>query len=162
MEYIKRWILRREFVIQYAARCVSGFLEGERPKIFAAAQKDILETMRDDLDKQAEELAKKKLEALLSPIDETQIVKLDPRTGVVTIGDLRPEESQINNLRSEAEFFQESDLWKLLYESPKALAQKVMFVDGENIETLRKGRSMLYTLETQKRIIDIFKSFKRK
>lgn len=126
---------------------------------FPLAQKDILETMRDDLDKQAEELAKKKLNDLLALVDSHKIVTLDKTHGIVYIGGVKAEAGRLANLRSEAEFFLESDLWQLIYETPKELASRAMFVNGETLADLQKGKSMLYTLSTQKNIIDTLKSY---
>jgi hypothetical protein len=126
---------------------------------FALAQKDILETMRDDLDKQAEELAKQKLNDLLSVVDAHKIVTLDKTHGIVFIGGIKAEAGRLANLRSEAEFILESDIWQLLYETPKELASRAMFVNGESLADLQKGKSMLYTLATQKNIIETFKGY---
>ena len=126
---------------------------------FALAQKDILETMRDDLDKQAQELAKKMLNDLLSIVDVTKIVTLDKAHGIIYIGGEKATEGRLSNLKSEAEFFLESDLWNLIYETPKELASRSMFVNGETLADLQKGKSMLYTLSTQKNIIDTLKGY---
>lgn len=126
---------------------------------FALAQKDVLETMRDDLDKQAEELAKKKLNDLLSVVDVNKIVTVDKARGIVFIGGIKAEAGRLANLKSEAEFLLESDLWHLIHETPKELASRAMFVNGETLADLQKGKSMLYTLSTQKNIIETFKSY---
>lgn len=129
---------------------------------FYLAQKDILDSMQDDLDKQASILAKEKLEALLVGINTDLIVKLDTRNGVVFIGKERPDDARLATLKSEAEFFEQSELWKILHETPKALAHKAMFNDDGTLENqLIKGRAILYTLDTQKRVIDVFKSFSK-
>jgi hypothetical protein len=123
---------------------------------FPLAQKDILETMRDDLDAQAEELANRKLATLLSIVDEKLIVSAS-KTGTLLIGGERPDDARLANLKEDAEFLMQSDIWKLLYETPKALAEKAMFVDDGKLDTqLLKGRAILYTLATQKKIIGIF------
>jgi hypothetical protein len=126
---------------------------------FPLAQKDILETMRDDLDKKADEIAKQKLNDLLALVDAHKIVTLDKTHGIVYIGGVKAEAGRLANLRSEAEFFLESDLWQLIYETPKELASRAMFVNGETLSDLQKGKSMLYTLSTQKNIIDTLKSY---
>lgn len=129
---------------------------------FPLAQKDILETMADDLDKKAEELAKVKLNDLLSLVDSKSLVTLEKTRGLVFIGGERADENRLNNLKNEALFFMESDLWRLIYETPKELAQRAMFVAGESLDDLKKGRSMLYTLASQKKIIETFLSFEPK
>ncbi len=125
---------------------------------FALAQKDIIETMRDDLDKQAEELAKKKLNDLLSSADLKSIVSTDKQRGLIFIGGEKADETTLINMKAEAEAVLSMGIWKLLYETPKRLAEKAMFTDDGKLENqLIKGRAMLYTLDTQKTILDTFK-----
>ncbi len=81
---------------------------------FHLAHKDIRETMRDDLDKQAEILAKKKLEDLLSVVDERKIITFNEREKSVYIGGLRATAEQLANLKQEAEAItleRRPDLW---------------------------------------------------
>lgn len=126
---------------------------------FKKAHADILETMADDLDEKAEELAEKKLVTMLSTVDPKQVVRLDKKMGVVYIGDEKADEGRLLNLHSEAEFILASELWKLIHETPKELAHKAMFVNSESLVDLQKGKSMLYTLDTQKAVIDLFKNY---
>jgi len=126
---------------------------------FALAQKDILETMADDLDEKAEELAKQKLNDLLSSIDLHKIVTLNKQAGIVYIGGERAEEGRLSNLKSEAEFIANSELWQLLMETPKSLAERAMFISGEGLDDMKKGRSILYTLSAQKNVVDVLKSY---
>lgn len=124
---------------------------------FTKAHADIRETMADDLDQKAEDLAKIKLNGLLSIVDDRAIITLDTRARAIFIGGERADDSRLHNLKAEAEFFQESDLWKIIYETPKRLAEKAMFTDDGKLDNqLLKGRAILYTLETQKKIVDTF------
>lgn len=129
---------------------------------FPLAQKDIMETMADDLDKKAEELAKKKLNDLLSPVDLKSVVTLNKQIGAIFIGGQRVEDGRLTNLKSEAEFITNSEIWQLLSETPKSLAERAMFINGEGLDDLKKGRSILYTIATQKNILDTFISYKPK
>lgn len=124
---------------------------------FALAQKDVLETMADDIEKRAEQLAKEKLNNLLSAVDLSSVVTLSAQ-GIVFIGGVRVEENMLNNLKQEAEALLKMDIWNLLFETPKKLAEKAMFSDDGKLENqLLKGRAMLYLLDTQKTIIETFK-----
>ena len=124
---------------------------------FALARKDILETMYDDVERRATELTNQKLVDMLSVVNENMIVSTDSITKAILIGGKRLDESQIANLKADAEFIINSDLWQLLHETPKALAEKAMFTDDGKLETqLLKGRVILFTLATQKKIVDIF------
>ena len=139
MNWLKNWLLNKE-----------------RAEIFAAAQKDILETMRDDLDQKAEELAKEKLSELLIGVDASKIVTVQGN-GAVRIGGQPVDDSVLNNLKAEAQFFANSELWKIIHETPKQLAYKAMFTDDGNIDNqLLKGRAVLFALDTQVRIINTF------
>lgn len=153
METIKNWILKQKFVqdafVQYRDRAINE----ERPRIFSLAQKDILETLANDTDKQAELLAQKKLKDLLSLIDEKDVISI--RGKQVLIGGEQLNDSQLANLRSEVEFLKASHIWTILNETPKKLAEQAMFVDDGKIENqLLKGRAILYTLATQKKILE--------
>lgn len=98
----------------------------------------------------------KKLNDLLSVIDMNAIVAYDERTKRILVGGEVLDDSRLSNLKAEADFFIQSDLWKLIYETPKVLAERAMFVNGETLDDMKKGRSMLYTLATQKKIIETF------
>lgn len=154
---IKQWILRTFFTNELAQATRAGSMDA-----FKKAHADIMETMTDDLDKKAEELAKEKLSKLLSNADLYKIVTLDKQRGIVYVGGERIDDNRLANLKAEAEFFANSDLWSLIYETPKELAQKSMFVSGDSIESMQKGRSILYTLSTQNNIIEVFKSYVKK
>ena len=127
-------------------------------KAFPKAHKDVLDTMQDDLNVQADELAKKKLNDLLSPVDLRMIVTMDKNKGIIFIGGEQVDDGRLSNLKSEAEMLLQTDLWKLLYETPKELASRAMFVSGETLADMQKGKSILYTLSTQNNIVQTFKN----
>lgn len=126
---------------------------------FHKAHADIRETMADDLDKKADELARDKLSKLLSVVDERMVATFSSTQKKVFIGGVEADAAQLGNLKAEAELLVASSLWPILYETPKRLAMKSMFESGESIDDMKKGRSVLYTLETQKKIIDMLKSY---
>ncbi len=149
---------RRILDIFFTGELEKARKQGEM-EAFAAAQKDILETMRDDLDEQAEELAKEKLKALLTPVNMVNVVSWDKLKGMVYVGGERIDEARLNNLHAEAEFFLNSDLWSIISDTSKRLAEISMFEKGESIIDLQKGRSILFTLASQKEAINVFKNF---
>jgi len=159
IDKIKQFILDRQFVINSFKVLIEKARQEERVKAFSLAQKDVLESMADDLDKRVEELAKEKLSTLLSPVDLNKVVTWDKTKGFVFIGGERIDEGRLASLRSEAEYFLASDLWQIISETPKKLAEQAMFVNGENLVDMAKGRSILYTLASQRSIIDVFKSY---
>lgn len=149
------WLTRIPFI--------KGLLREESIKAFRLAQKDILETMRDDLDAQAEELAQKKLQDLLAPVNMGLVVTLDKHNGMVYIGGEKTDDTRLANLKSECEALVKFDLWNVLIETPKRLAEKAMFQDDGVVENqLLKGRAILYTLDTQKKVIEVLRSYGKK
>lgn len=124
---------------------------------FTLVEKDLLETMRDDVAKQADVIAKESMASLLSVLNDADIVSRETRSGALLIGGKPVDESTLANIKAEAEFLVHSELWGLLYETPKKLAYQAMFVDDGTIENqLIKGRAILYMLDSQKRIVDLF------
>ena len=146
---LKNWVLSWDFVRREMYT-----------KVMRDATNDILETFQGDVDKEAQVKAEKILADLLSPIDTKSIASVDKRGGLIYLGTDKADPTQLKNLKAEADFLLESHIWKILHETPKELAQKAMFVEGDSLDTLKKGRSMLYTLQTQKNIVDIFKGYK--
>lgn len=118
--------------------------------------------MRKTIEQRIDEAAEKKLAALLSNVDLTGIVRFDERTKQVFINGERVDDKRMSNLKAEAQFLVQSDLWKLLHETPKELAQHAMFVLSESLVDLQKGKSILYTLSTQKKILEMFLNYGEK
>lgn len=158
---MRNWIINT-FFSDYRQRWLESATRNTSMDAFKKAHADIMETMADDLGKKADELAKVKLNALLSVIDPKSVVTFNKQTGIIYIGGERTDEGRLGNLKAEADFFANSDLWKIMVESQKSLAERAMFIAGENIEDVKKGRSILYTLSSQKNIVEIFRSYKIK
>lgn len=162
METIKAkiitWILNSKWHQEWEKVAETRFAT----RMFKSAVDDVKETFVGDVEKRAEELAVRKLNDLLSNVDLTQIVTLDKTKGICYIGGERVEGSRLANLKADAEFIVQSELWKLLHETPKELAQRAMFISGETLTDLQKGKSILYILSVQKNIVDILKSFEIK
>lgn len=156
---MKNWILNLSFVQDAFKHSLSEAKKEWVVEAFKNARKDVEEMMVDRTDEKSDEKALKMVNDLLSPVDLTKIVTLDKGRGIVYIGGKRVEEGQMNNLKSEAEFLMNSELWQLMQETPKELAQRAMFVDSENLDGLKKGRSILYALSTQKNILEVLRSY---
>lgn len=159
MDRIKQWILKRRFVGDSFEEYFQTRSEEIYRKAFKDARKDLDETNVYDTDKRATEIADAKLTSLLSLVDLNKIVTLDKQRGIVYIGGAQPDGARLSNLKAEAEFFLQSDLWGLIHESAKELASRTMFVSGETLADMQKGKSILYTLSAQKNIVDTFKSY---
>jgi hypothetical protein len=161
METIKNWILQT-FFQEDLDRVLAAASRAGSMDAFKKAHEDIRETMRDDLEKQAEELANQKLAALLSVIDLSQVIAEDKHKGLIFLGGVKADPGILANLKAEAEFLTESTLWKVLNNTIRELAQRAMFVAGDSLDDMKKGRSILYTLDSQAKIITILKTYQQK
>ncbi len=99
---------------------------------------------------------KDELNKLLSIID-TKLVVTEDKAGAIYIGGERADPARLANLHAEAEFFAESDLWAIINQTVRELAHQAMFVSGKEFDDLKKGRSMLYLLDTQSKIVETFR-----
>lgn len=162
--WYKRWLLSRPYVIQAFADLAERVIKQTRIDTFGDAQKDILDTMADDLDKKVEELSKEKLSKLLSVVDERMVISFNEREKAVYIGGQKiTDPARLQNMKSEAEAIEQMDIWRVMHETPKRLAQKALFEDdGDSKAVHTKGRAVLYTLDTQQRILSTLKSYSTK
>ena len=161
MNKLKQWILNRKFVIDSFNQAFKHNESEIYIKAFVSAEKNLNETLVCDIEKKAKVMADKMLNDMLSVVDENKIISVNPR-GQVYIGGELADDAYLMNLKSEAEVLETYNLWTILYETPKKLAQEAMFVKGESLADMQKGKSMLYLLATQKKIIDTIKSYKQK
>lgn len=99
-----------------------------------------------------------RLSSLLTNVDFNKVVSVDKAKGFVYIGAEKADPARLNNLKSEAEFLVNTDLWGILHDTPKELAQREMFIHGVGEESLKKGRAVLFTLSQQKNIIDVLRN----
>jgi len=153
---MKNWLLKTFF-----AKELDNIRKHFYTEVMSAAVKDVEETRVDDTEKKATIIADKKLMEMLSPVDYSKVVYTDKTKGIITINGERVDEGRLSNLHAEAEALTQMDIWSLIYETPKELAHRAMFIDGDSIDTMKKGRSMLYHLSSQKNIIDLFKSYRK-
>lgn len=106
-------------------------------------------------------MVSKELNKLLSVVDEKLILSIT-KSGIINIGGQPADQTRLANLKAEADFLVESDIWKILNQSIRELAQRAMFVSGESLDDMKKGRSMLYLLDSQNRIVETLKSYQHK
>jgi hypothetical protein len=130
-------------------------------KSFKAASDDLEATRKDDIEEKAKELANKMLSDMLSPIDEQKIISVTTK-GLVYIGGELAEESYLMSLKSEAEMIESTNLWSIMYATLKKHAENSMFVSGETLADMQKGKTMLFTLATQNKIVQTLKSYQQK
>ncbi len=155
--WFKNFILNLDFV----HRELNGAYKRGGVDSFPLAQKDVLETLRDDTEKMADERVHQKLVEMLSPVDWSHVITHDTRKGVVFIGGKQADPAFLQSLKSEAEMVTSTELWRLLIETPNTLAQQIMFKTGEDTQAFQKGRSMIYHLDSQKKIVETLMSYKQ-
>lgn len=103
----------------------------------------------------------KNMNDLLSLVDMNKVISLN-KNGFIYLGTERISDIQLQNLKAEAEFLKNSSIWNIIHETPKELAQRAMFVNGDSLDDMKKGRSILYTLDSQKKIIDMLLLYNKK
>ena len=111
--------------------------------------------------KDVEKKAKEYLEKMLSIVDENNLVTIR-NNGIIEVAGQPLDPTRLGNLKSEAEFFMSSELWQIIHDKVAHEAQRIMFVSGKNLEEMQTGRSMLYLLDMQKRLINVFRSYNPK
>ena len=136
---------------------VRSLVEKARAEAFKLAHQDFMSTMDEEIDRRAEILSEKKLANLLSVVDWSQVLSKDSRTGVYYLATEPIDNASLANLKSEANLIADTELWKILIETPKALAHKAMFIAGESIDDMKKGRAILHTLSSQETVIDLLR-----
>lgn len=145
---MKKWILKKFFKKEMDQLFKDASIDA-----FTKAVADLEETSDFKTEERAKEMSEQTLNDMLSPVDLRKIVAIDKTRGILFIGGEKAEDSRLSNLKSEAEFLLKSELWQLLCETPKELASRAMFIQGETLADLQKGKSILYMLSTQKNIL---------
>ncbi len=161
MEIIKKYILSLKCVNDHLQYYISLDRDELYRKAFKDAQADLKETHIEDTDKKAVELAEKKLSEMLSVVDMNKVISSN-KNGFIYLGTERASDIQLQNLKAEAEFLKNSSIWGIIHETPKELAQRAMFVAGDSLDDMKKGRSILYTLDSQKKVIDMLLLYNKK
>lgn len=171
---IKHWILNRKFIKDHIEKRLDECVlteelqldTEERRKIytkaFSDAQADLKETQIYDVDQKAKELSEKRLNEMLSVVDMSHVISIDKKNGILYLGKERASDIELANLKAEAEFLVQSHIWKLLHETPKELAQRAMFVSSESLDDLKKGKVMLFTLDSQQNVVHMLRQYSPK
>lgn len=128
-------------------------------KAFFDARKDLEETNVYNTEQKAKEMSENKLREMLSIVDFNHIISIDPRSGILFLGTRRATDLELTNLKAEAEALEQFTLWKVLHETPKQLAHETLFVKSESLVDLQKGKSMLYVLSNQQKVINMLKGY---
>lgn len=116
--------------------------------------------MKTKIPKDIQAEVDKRLVEMLGFVDYKSVIT--EKNGFIFIGKERIGESKLNNLKAEAEFLVNSDLWKLLNETMRYSAYERMFIKSESLNNLLTGKMWIYHIDTQQKIIEMFRSFNKK
>lgn len=169
-ERIKNWFFVHLFSEEISdtsqGKFIQGFSDGytEGRKHEREAQEKMQKLYAEVRPKESdiETLVNERVSKLLGVGDEKSIVTLDNKHGIIFIGGQRVDNARLVNLKSEAEFFRNSDLWKIISESPRDVACKAMFNKSQSFDDMKNGKSILYTLSLQNNILDMFIKYEKK
>lgn len=118
--------------------------------------------MKTKIPKDIQAEVDKRLVEMLGSVDYKKVVTFNKEIGAIYIGKDRADDSRIANLKSEAEFLMQSDLWRLLSESVRHLAYEMMFVKSQSLNDLLAGKMLLFNLDSQQKTIDLLRSYQKK
>lgn len=98
---------------------------------------------------------------LFCAIDPKQVLK-QSKTGVLTIDGEIVGNEEMRSLQNEVKFLTHTRVWKILTETLKEQAEKIMFEKSTSFDDMKTGKMMLYNLNVQQQIIKIIESYKLK
>ena len=107
-----------------------------------------------------EKAVNERLSAILGVLDENRIVTFDPKVGILFLGKDRIDVSRAQNLKAESEMFLQSELWKVFNETIRHHAYETMFIKSTSFEDMKSGKMLLYLLDVQRKIMEIFKAYR--
>lgn len=131
-------------------------------QVFRDAYKDLEETNTYNTEERAKELSEKSLLEMLLPANVQFVIRVDERTKRLVLNGEMLDDATLGNLHAEAMSLVSSNLWNILHNTPKKLAEEALFIKSESLADLQKGKTMLYTLATQQKILDILTSYQHK
>lgn len=130
-------------------------------RAFNDSRKDYEKEIHLKDEERIQQEALKIVDNLLSPVDMTKIVTLDKAQKRLFVGADAVDNMTLHNLISEVDFLEKSEIWKIMHETPKELATRAMFVSGETLADMQKGKSILYMLSVQKNILNTIKGYNK-
>lgn len=74
---------------------------------------------------------------------------------VMKIGGEKATETEIANLKNEAQMIEGTRMWKLMMETTTAAAEESIFKSSKNIEDIHYGKAMLFNLSVLKNMLSV-------
>lgn len=123
-----------------------------------------LENLKKKHEREIEQLVNKRFSDLNFTVnpDDVVLASYDAAKNPVAmfIGGHRAENQEVRNLQQEVRYFKESRLWKLLTETPRWMANEIMFNKSETYDDMKGGKMMLLNLDTQEKILSTIEKIK--
>jgi len=95
------------------------------------------------------------LKHLLKAITLSDVLKIDEKTGQATLGGEKITDNELRGLKEEAGYIQRTRLWSVLTNTLQDQAHTVMFTKSKSWEDMVTGKTMLYNIDIQQKIIDM-------
>ena len=94
---------------------------------------------------------------LLCAVDEsmvlTEVKTSDGRSYYLLNGE-KIDVEYLARLRQDCNILKESELWKILQNTLRSQAHRMIFIKSQNFDDVLSGKLMVYNLDVQKRIIE--------
>lgn len=85
---------------------------------------------------------------------EKDILTIDQRSGVVVREGRVISGQELINLRQEAEYFKNTELYKIMISTPSHHAKEIMYNKSTSFNDMLGGKFVLYTISLQENIIN--------
>lgn len=100
------------------------------------------------------------LKHLLNAILIEDVVTISPKVKKVFVNGRELEQGELESIVEEAKFIEKTRLWTLMQGTLNAQAKDKLFNHAVSPDDLFMGKAMLYNLDIQNKIIEIFKNIK--
>lgn len=96
------------------------------------------------------------LKHLLKAILLSDVLKVDEKTGQMTIGGEKISDNELRSLKEEAGFIQRCRLWSIMTSTLKHQAHLSMFEKSKSFDDMVIGKTMLYNIDVQEKFLETF------
>jgi hypothetical protein len=90
----------------------------------------------------------------LNKVEHDEVLTLD-KSGRPFLGGKELKMEEFERLKKEAKMIKETSLWKILTETLRHQAYLTMFEKSKNWEDMLTGKSMLYNIGVQEKIVEL-------
>lgn len=101
------------------------------------------------------------LKGLFCTVDIDQVITQN-KLGLLFINNEQISIGEVQSLKEEIKFIKSTRLWRILTESLRDQAHKIMFEKSTTFDDMKSGKMMLYNLRVQENILKIIEEYKLK